>query len=203
MAETCVRHPNTACARCGKPIYRRPSQIARGPVYCNRSCYGEACRNETSCVICGTPILASLHKKTCSKECWRKLVGVSDADNYRERMCAYCGKPFRIPIVGTGRPRLVPTEGICPACSVTKIRQRTKERAVALLGGRCAVCGYSRCAASLQFHHRDPKVKDFRISEYSRSWQRIEPELRKCILLCANCHAEYHAGMLDLTPFTE
>lgn len=68
-----------------------------------------------------------------------------------------------------------------------------KERAVAYLGGRCNICGYDKCPSAFDFHHIDPTEKDFVISSKT-SWEAIEPELRKCVLLCANCHREVHAG---------
>ena len=44
------------------------------------------------------------------------------------------------------------------------------------------------------FHHLDPAEKDFSISD-GTSWKWIEPELRKCELLCARCHREVHDGL--------
>ena len=71
-----------------------------------------------------------------------------------------------------------------------------KERLVRLLGGRCEVCGYSRCMAALEFHHRDPRTKRFSIGAIKGAgrvpWEKIVREAEKCILLCANCHREYH-----------
>ena len=69
MAEQYTRNPNTHCSICKKPIYRRPSEIARGRVFCSQKCYGVSCRKEIPCVVCGTPILGSAHKKTCSRKC--------------------------------------------------------------------------------------------------------------------------------------
>jgi len=41
------REPNTQCARCGKPIYRRPSALANKEVsYCSGTCYGAARTNK-------------------------------------------------------------------------------------------------------------------------------------------------------------
>jgi hypothetical protein len=50
---------------------------------------------------------------------------------------------------------------------------------------------------ALEFHHLDGSRKDFGISSkgYTRSWSKIRDELDKCILLCANCHREIHAGL--------
>lgn len=72
-------------------------------------------------------------------------------------------------------------------------RHDLKERAVAYLGGRCVICGYDACPSAFDFHHVDPAEKDFVVSSKS-SWEAIEPELKKCVLLCANCHREVHAG---------
>lgn len=63
-------------------------------------------------------------------------------------------------------------------------------------GGKCIKCGYNKCLAALDFHHRDPKTKRYAVSKlYSISLKRlseIEEELDKCDLLCRNCHAESH-----------
>ncbi|HLO47633.1 MAG TPA: hypothetical protein VK211_04325 [Kamptonema sp.] len=60
------------------------------------------------------------------------------------------------------------------------------------------MCGYSKSIAALDFHHLSPKYKDFKISGRSVSFDTIVPELNKCILVCANCHREIHAGLINL-----
>jgi hypothetical protein len=49
----------------------------------------------------------------------------------------------------------------------------------------------------LEFHHLETSRKDFGISGkgYTRSWSKVSEELDKCMLLCANCHREIHAGL--------
>ena len=68
------RNPNTKCRICNTPIYRRPAEIERnrGRVYCGQRCFGISCRKEKPCVICGVPMLSSLHKKTCNRACANK-----------------------------------------------------------------------------------------------------------------------------------
>ena len=69
-----------------------------------------------------------------------------------------------------------------------------KQRAVKYKGGKCQICGYDKCENALVFHHLDPKQKDFAIGQkYNLGWSQLKKELDKCILLCANCHAEEHA----------
>jgi len=66
------------------------------------------------------------------------------------------------------------------------------------MGGACVLCEYNRCADALECHHLDPEQKDFQISKVlkdANAWAKIVPELRKCVLLCANCHREVHAGV--------
>lgn len=72
-------------------------------------------------------------------------------------------------------------------------RQENKRRAVEYKGGKCELCGYDRCIWALTFHHTDSLEKDFTIASYSTlSWNKIKEEIDKCMLVCANCHAEIH-----------
>lgn len=72
-------------------------------------------------------------------------------------------------------------------------RQARKRAIIAYKGGKCERCGYDRCMAALQFHHRDPKQKTRQIAVMlSWAWARIMDEVDKCDLVCANCHAETH-----------
>lgn len=74
MPEKYTRRPNTNCSVCDKKIYKRPSEISanKGRVFCSMACYGKSCRKEIPCIVCGKPILAGLHKKTCSRACSNK-----------------------------------------------------------------------------------------------------------------------------------
>lgn len=88
----------------------------------------------------------------------------------------------------------------CKRCRLERVgrRRRTiKGKLVAEAGGKCVVCGYRRCQRALQFHHLDPRTKEFHLGDggITRSLARSRTEARKCILLCANCHAEVEAGM--------
>ncbi len=76
-------------------------------------------------------------------------------------------------------------------------RQKIKLLAVQYKGGQCQICGYKKCEGALEFHHLNPKEKDFGIGQkgYSRSWKKVQSELDKCILICSNCHQEIHAGL--------
>lgn len=81
---------------------------------------------------------------------------------------------------------------------VKDFRIRLKERATYVLGDKCACCGYNKCIQALEFHHLDPKQKDFNFgTNTNRSWEATRSEIQKCILVCANCHREIHYGLID------
>ena len=58
----------------------------------------------------------------------------------------------------------------------------------------CAICGYDKCDAALEFHHTNPEDKKFGVTlrSFSRTAKSIKEEINKCILLCSNCHKEIH-----------
>jgi len=76
-------------------------------------------------------------------------------------------------------------------------RRKRKEKLVKMLGGCCVQCGYNKSIRGLSFHHKDPKQKEFDISKNGNillEWDVIIEEVKKCELLCLNCHAELHNG---------
>jgi hypothetical protein len=57
----------------------------------------------------------------------------------------------------------------------------------------CNKCGESRIWL-LDFHHTDPTVKEYSIGTLKGSGQmdKIKEEIEKCIVLCSNCHRDFH-----------
>lgn len=88
----------------------------------------------------------------------------------------------------------------CAAEAVQRKRDNLKLQAVAYKGGKCECCGYNKCVQALEFHHLDPNEKDFGIGSggVTRSFEKLKVELDKCIMLCANCHREVHAGLIGV-----
>lgn len=84
--------------------------------------------------------------------------------------------------------------------AVADRRRKLREMSIDYGGGECQVCGYKKCKRALSFHHKDPKEKDFGLSArgLTRSWDKIQKELDKCILVCANCHMEIHEGITNI-----
>lgn len=81
---------------------------------------------------------------------------------------------------------------------VKEWRERIKIKMVECMGGKCQCCGYDKCMTALAFHHLIPTEKDFgfgQIRANPKSWEKIVNELKKCILVCHNCHSEIHSGL--------
>jgi hypothetical protein len=113
-----------------------------------------------------------------------------------ELVCKKHGLTRHISVVSERRLR-------CTRCNVEAVERRrwkVKEMLIAEAGGACAVCGYSRHPAALQFHHLDPTTKSFGLGVrgITRSLEKLRAEASKCVLLCANCHAEVEVGAVEL-----
>ena len=76
-------------------------------------------------------------------------------------------------------------------------RKRTKDRMVKAMGGKCVCCGYNKCTAALSFHHCSGKKElGFgKVMAHPVAWERLAIELKKCVLVCNNCHSEIHSGV--------
>lgn len=85
----------------------------------------------------------------------------------------------------------------CQSENVQRRRTKLKQIAVEYMGGKCHHCGYSKCVAALEFHHKDSTQKDFGIASKGRtmSEEKMKVELDKCVMLCANCHREEHVRL--------
>ena len=95
-----------------------------------------------------------------------------------------------------------PSRYRCAQCvidAVADARRRVRKILIEEAGGACSLCGYQRSHAALQFHHIDPATKAFTLRNGdTRSLASARAEAAKCVLLCANCHAEVESGVAQL-----
>lgn len=92
---------------------------------------------------------------------------------------------------------------ICGSCYARKRKILIKERLIDLVGDKCwrSGCDYGSKEkfGALEFHHMNPKDKLFNVNisnSISKAWESVVSEAKKCALLCANCHREYHMGLI-------
>lgn len=71
-------------------------------------------------------------------------------------------------------------------------RQKLSQRVNAIkLERGCADCGYRGHPVALDFDHVDPATKEATVSQLVKAaaaWARVEAEMAKCEVVCANCH---------------
>lgn len=122
----------------------------------------------------------------------KKLHVVRDLQTWMSTPCSKCGLPY------SDRKRS-PGESICWVCR-NKIREKKQSDAIfEIVGESCWMCGYENGKSSrklLHLHH--VKKKAFSLSRrgcYSHDIKEILLELRKCMLVCPNCHGEIHLGL--------
>jgi hypothetical protein len=58
---------------------------------------------------------------------------------------------------------------------------------------KCTKCGFNHTAA-LDFHHEDPRTKEHNVNRLisNKQFKKAYEEIKKCIVLCANCHRIHH-----------
>jgi len=61
----------------------------------------------------------------------------------------------------------------------------------------CRFCG-EKCNLCLDFHHFNKQEKDIEISSVFMGIERLSKEIKKCEIVCANCHRKLHGGLLTL-----
>jgi hypothetical protein len=130
---------------------------------------------------------------------WMRYYGLDCSRvDQRARLGPHCR------VCGETRPALFykKPQTECKKCfNRRRAKQNQRNRAVVVqtLGGRCSICGYARCEAALELHHRDPSGKDpkYRATKNS-SIDVMLAEARKCVLVCSNCHRELHSGIASL-----
>ena len=82
-------------------------------------------------------------------------------------------------------------------------RQKYRSSVIKLISGGCQICSYNRCFRNIVFHHlRD---KQFQLDErhFQYAFKTILNEIRKCMIVCHNCHGEIHAGLFSTEKLNE
>ena len=74
---------------------------------------------------------------------------------------------------------------------------RRKIKVIQYMGGVCEDCQGSFNPCVYDFHHVDG-TKEHNVSHLLRGkWENIINELKKCVMLCANCHRLRHFKYLE------
>ena len=211
------------CVNCQKKfLLKSPVQkycyanCRRDALASRRQKYYHLKRDRGVCVYCQNEFEFqpndSPKRKYCSKQCREKDWKETHVERCTELsrnawekkkrenpiICRECGEP--IPIEQRAGGRIY-----CKICSeVVNKRNIKKSKELASkefseykesLG--CQICGYNKFGCSLDYHHKDPSEKERRVTlgMWKGKTSKVKKELKKCILVCKNCHAELHYWM--------
>ena len=113
-------------------------------------------------------------------------------------ICICCNKEFEAKKRKGGQTRLMCYDCI-PDNLGKKERNRRRRDCLRIASEAlkektgCAKCGYNAYGAALDWHHIEPHTKEANpAKQLQTSWSAYILEVEKCILLCSNCHREYH-----------
>ena len=115
--------------------------------------------------------------------------------------CQYCGKEFDYYRTSSTMRKS------CYDCipegkehDASLIRRLIKNKAVQYKGSKCYICNNTFPNAVYDFHHLDPNQKDFSLGDKTSTvkWEKVQQEIDKCILVCANCHRLIHSGDVQI-----
>jgi len=130
------------------------------------------------------------------KSCYRSLRDLEESEYGETRFCQRCKKEVKTENFYQRRGKKN-SSSYCKSCTneqVNERNQKIKSLMIEYKGGSCTRCGYNKYQGALDFHHLDPKEKDFNpghLKKYKFD-DKIKKELDKCILVCSNCHREIH-----------
>jgi len=83
-------------------------------------------------------------------------------------------------------------------CATKNTKNRNKKLAlIEHMGGKCKDCLGTFIPSVYEFHHVDPSIKDAKASKlFAKGLTApVIEELKKCVMLCANCHRIRHATL--------
>ncbi len=129
--------------------------------------------------------------RTCSScKISKPLTEYNDTLTKKQSLCRECNKAYQKAHYIQNKPTYI---------SNKKAREKAnhdwlKEYKSTLQCSRCP----ENNPVCLDFHHRDPETKLFGIGNdhYKVSLKKLQEEIAKCDVLCANCHRKEHATVV-------
>ena len=114
------------------------------------------------------------------------------------KICIKCGKELPIEDFNWRNKEKGTRRSECKTCYADFMKEvyENKKKTVAEIKKnlKCSKCGEER-EYCLDFHHADLNEKENTIARMTSNNYRLDTvlnEIKKCIVLCSNCHREFH-----------
>ena len=115
------------------------------------------------------------------------------------KICSRCGRELPIEQFVWRDKKKGTRRSHCKECHSNYMKERYYSKKNEIYSFKkqckCEKCGYDKCPEALDFHHIDPNEKEGQIARMitsSYGLDKVKDEIKKCIVLCANCHREFH-----------
>lgn len=185
------------CNKCMKKNEDKKKAIKTCPI-CHEE-FDETLFNRKPNKICPT----CLHKKMLEYERARREKMSEEEKEKKRQQQLTCIREKRAKKKGQGMcqscgtRKAEPEKTLCSVC-LERTRQRHKVLKaywVKEKGDKCFKCGGSFPQEAYDFHHIDPKEKEYNIVKLmqTNNKEELEKEMTKCVLLCSNCHRTVHS----------
>lgn len=118
--------------------------------------------------------------------------------NTETKICSKCHKELSIDDFGFRNKEKNIRRSDCKKCHSEYCKRRYHNNKITLdiikKETKCKKCGYDRCVEALEYHHKEPNEKIDEVSKLATHYNLNDGllEIEKCVLLCANCHREFH-----------
>ena len=114
------------------------------------------------------------------------------------KKCTKCNRELTLNQFGWKNKLKGTRRAECKECHGAYVKQQYQKRKQIIqklkANCSCAKCGENR-GYVLDYHHVNPEEKGETISRLTSNFTNLERaiiEIEKCIVLCANCHREFH-----------
>lgn len=114
------------------------------------------------------------------------------------KKCSKCGRELPLDQFNWRDKTKGTRRADCKECHSAFMKKKYQEKRTEIQDLKsqycCAKCGESR-GYVLDFHHINPDEKENTIARMisnNYTLSKVHDEVKKCVVLCANCHREFH-----------
>lgn len=191
------------CCECGKIRQVKPSHAERRKRCreCGQKASGLARRKHTTWLHYRNRKVAA--KKITCKGCSKELLIRLDREHCGLCQSCNCRRFGKVSREAWNKGKKYFNKKEWQKNKSQEKRQARKREVVKMMGNQCSMCREKNLPMAVwEFHHRNPEEKVQSLSQMLLMARDVlMEEVKKCIMLCSNCHRVHHNGDSRLSDF--